>query len=163
MDVLRVLVAGCALLVLTACGSTGTTGEGSAGSVPPGSSPSADACADFTEAVNRAVMPFVDVKMAMGEQDQQADRLAGLTAMTATLAADAPTCAPQAAESLATLHDLTVELADAYEPATDGAAREGLNAILMQIRSAGESAWTAMGLPTSSWEYLPLHEDGTTT
>jgi hypothetical protein len=163
MDVSRVLAAGCALMVLTACGSTGATGEGSAGPVASASTPGADACAAFTDAVSRTVMPFVDIKMSMGAVDEQADRLAGLSDMTATLAADAPACAPEAAASLATLHDLTVELADAYEPATDGAAREGLNAILMQVRTAGESAWKAMGLPTSSWEYLPLHEDGTTT
>jgi hypothetical protein len=150
------------LLVLAACGSTG------AGDVAPaagasGPTTTAEACAAFDDAVSRTVMPFVDIKMSMGALDQQADRLAGLTVMTATMAEDAPQCAPEAAADLVILRDLTTELAAAYEPATDGAAREGLNAILMRVRMAGESAWDAMGLPTSSWEYLPLHEDGTTT
>lgn len=163
MDASRVITAGCALLVLTACSSSGTAAETAVRPVSSGPTSTSDECAAFTDAVNRAVMPFVDIKMSMGAQDQQADRLVGLTEMTATMAADAPTCAPEATSSLATLHDLTVELAGAYEPATDGAAREGLNAILMQVRTAGESAWAAMGLPTSSWEYLPLREDGSTT
>ena len=39
-------------------------------------------------------MPFVSLKMAMGTDEEQVDRLAALSTTTATLASDAPGCAP---------------------------------------------------------------------
>ena len=98
----------------------------------------------------------------MGSDIDETERLGTLTDYTDTLAADAPACAPEAAASLATLRDQTVDLTDAYVPEADGAAAEGIFTILMGIRATGEQAWQEMGRPIGAWKELPLHEDGST-
>ena len=98
----------------------------------------------------------------MGSDTDETERLGTLTDYTDTLAADAPACAPEAAASLATLRDQTVDLTDAYVPAADGAVAEGIFTILMEIRTTGEQAWQEMGRPIGTWKELPLHEDGST-
>ena len=150
-----------ALLVVTGCASGGTTSAGSTATTPAVAA-SDDPCVEFDNALERTATQFAYLKVAVGSDLDETERLATLTDYTATLAEDAPTCAPEAAASLATMRDLAAELASAYAPNADGAVAEGIFSILMEVRSTGEQAWTQMGRATGTWKELPLHEDGST-
>jgi hypothetical protein len=146
-------------LLLGGCSTASTTDSGTQPTAP---APSASACDDFSDALERTTTEFADLKAAVGSDNDETEHLGTLTAYTDTLAADAPACAPEAAASLATLRDQTVALTDAYVPGADGAVAEGINTILMEIRTTGEQAWQEMGRPIGAWKELPLHEDGST-
>jgi hypothetical protein len=154
-------VAAVAALLLAACSTTSTT-TSEAGSSPAAPAGSASACDDFSNALERTATQFAYLKVAVGSDLDETERLATLTDYTGTLAADAQACAPEAAASLASLRDQTVALAEAYVPEADGAVAEGIFTILMGIRSTGEQAWAEMGRPIGTWKELPLHEDGST-
>lgn len=153
------LTAAIVALLLGGCSAASTTESGTQLTAP---APSASACDDFSDTVKRTTPQFADLKVAVGSDTDETERLGTLTSYTDTLAAEAPACAPEAAASLATLRDQTVELADAYVPEADGAVAEGIYTILMEIRTTGEQAWQEMGRPIDAWEELPLHEDGST-
>lgn len=146
-----------ALIVLPGCSS----GD-SAGSTPSSAPSSIAACADFNNALERTATQFAYLKVAVGSDLDETERLTTLTDYTTTLATDAPKCAPEAASSLAAMRDLAGELATAYVPNADGAVAEGIFSILMEVRSTGEQAWTQMGRAPGTWKELPLHEDGST-
>ena len=146
-------------LLLGGCSTASTTDSGTPLTAPASS---ASACDDFSNALERTATQFAYLKLAVGSDIDETERLGTLTDYTDTLAADAPACAPEAAASLATLRDQTVALADAYVPEADGAVAEGIYTILMGIRTTGEQAWQEMGRPIGAWKELPLHEDGST-
>lgn len=151
------LAIGASILALAGCASSTadapTTTAGSA---------SADACAEFSNALERTATQFAYLKVAVGSDLDETERLGTLTEYTNTLATDAPRCAPEAAESLATMRDLAQELSTTYVPNADGAVAEGIFGLLMEVRTTGEQAWTQMGRATGTWKELPLHEDGST-
>lgn len=150
-----------AAVLVTACSTAPSTS-------PPVDVPSSAAgassaaCDQFTNALDRTVTQFAYLKVAVGSDIDETDRLATLLDYTGTLAEGAATCAPEATDSLAQLRDETVALAEAYAPNADGAVAEGIYGILVDIRATGEQAWTQMGRPTGGWKELPLHEDGST-
>lgn len=150
-----------ALLVLSGCSTSDPAGTSST-PAPSSVAASTSACAEFDNALERTATQFAYLKVAVGSDLDETERLATLTDYTSTLAADAPTCAPEAAASLAAMRDLADELATAYVPNADGAAAEGIFSILMKVRTTGEQAWTQMGRATGTWKELPLHEDGST-
>ena len=159
----RVIVMTFAAGLLSACGgSTGASVTGStAASADRGSSASPSACADFTEAFDHTVTQFAFLRVAVGSDLDETDRLATLTDYTQTLAEQAPECAPAAAAALTDLRGETADLVKAYVPNADGAVAEGIFTILMRIRATGTTAWDQLGKPTSGWKELPIHEDGT--
>ncbi len=148
-----------AALLLGGCSTASTTDSGTDLTAPASS---ASACDDFSNALERTATQFAYLKLAVGSDIDETERLGTLTDYTDTLAADAPACAPEAAATLATLRDQTVDLTDVYVPEADGAAAEGIFTILMGIRATGEQAWQEMGRPIGTWQELPLHEDGST-
>lgn len=160
------LAASAALLALAGCTSgarsSDSAGTSAGGTIGATASASVDACADFRNALERTVTQFAYLKVAVGSDLDETERLGTLTDYTGTLAADAPACAPAAASTLATLKGQTADLVTAYVPNADGAVAEGIFGILVEIRATGEQAWTQMGRPIGSWKELPLHEDGST-
>ena len=149
-------------LLVVGCSSAGTaTPAESTITASPAAIASA-ACEDFVGALDRTVTQLAYLKVAVGSDIDETERLATLQEFTGTMADDAATCAPEAVADLEELRDQTIALAEAYVPNADGAVAEGIYSILMAIRATGEQAWARMGRPVGGWKELPLHEDGST-
>jgi hypothetical protein len=148
-------------VLLVGCSASETVAPAIDASAPESARASAS-CEDFLGALDRTVTQFAYLKVSVGSDLDETERLATLEQYTATMAADASECAPEAAAALTTLRDETITLAEAYVPNADGAVAEGIYSILVDIRAAGEQAWTQMGRPRGDWRELPLREDGST-
>jgi len=147
-----------------AAGCSSTTSSPTTQELPAASPSSAsEDCADFDNAFDRTVTQFAYLKLAVRSDLDETERLATLTDYTSTLAADAATCAPEAAASLTALRDQTAALTDAYVPSADEATATELFSLLVEIRATGEQAWAERGRPAGGWKELPLHSDGSTS
>jgi hypothetical protein len=142
---------------------TAASQQALASSSPAASADSAAACSDFTSARDRTSMKYGKVKLSIGTSVDEKATLADVVAYTGTMAELAAVCAPEAAEALAALYEQTRVFADAYVANADPETARKLFGMLVAVRPVGESAWRAMGLGTQGWEWLPTHDDGSTT